>query len=457
MSLHTRHIVDADRTRVWEYHTRPGAVSRLTPPFVPLTPTAEASNLRDGTTVFSLPAGLKWVARHVPEGYREHEQFVDTCITAPIRQLAEWRHTHVFADTDDGRTEITDTVTTRAPAKFLRPAWAYRQQQLIGDLAFHDRLAGHGSSPLTVALTGSHGTVGTALMALLTTAGHTVIPLVRNNPQADERHWDTGHPAHDLLDGIDVLVHLAGEPLFGRFHDQHKAEIYSSRVGPTRRLADLVGRHEQCEAMICASAIGYYGSDWGDTKLDESSERGNGFLADVVTDWEEATAPARRAGKRVVNVRTGVVLAGNGGVLPLLSGLFSAGLGGRIGDGSRWMSWIAIDDLTDIYATTVVDKNLSGPVNAVAPHPARNADLTSHLGTTLKRPTLFPVPSFGPAILLGREGAEELALANQRVVPTVLTERNHVFRYPLIDAALAHELGREELFDADSSSAPPAS
>lgn len=455
MSLHTRHIVGADRRRVWEYHTRPGAVARLTPPFLPMTPAVEADNLKNGTTLFQMPAGLKWEARHVPEAYVEYERYADACVTAPIRQLAEWTHTHTFRDAGEGRTEIIDDVDTRAPAKILRPSWAYRQHQLAEDLAFHERLAQLGEAPVTVALTGSHGTVGSALKALLTTAGHTVIPLVRSQPKPGERLWDTDHPAHDLLDGVDVLVHLAGEPLFGRFNDNHKAEIYSSRVGPTRRLADLVGRVDTCQAMVCASAIGYYGSDRGDEVLTEDSERGEGFLADVVSDWEQATSPAAKAGKRVALIRTGVALSGRGGVLPLLSGLFSTGLGGRLGDGTMWMSWIALDDLTDIFATAIVDKRLHGPINAVAPTPARNIELTDQLGSTLRRPTIIPVPSFGPTMLLGREGAEELALANQRVTPAVLEKRGHHFRYPLIDACLAHELGREELFDAAENSESP--
>ncbi|AWB81827.1 TIGR01777 family protein [Corynebacterium yudongzhengii] len=445
MSLHARHTLAHDRTTVWDYHTRPGALTRLTPPFLPMTPTRQTQSLRDGTSIFSLPAGLRWEARHLPEHYEEYVSFADQVVNAPLRQIANWTHIHSFADTDDGGTEITDRVDTRAPANLLHPAWAYRQQQLIGDLAAHDRLRAYGEKNVTVALTGSHGTVGRALKALLTTAGHTVIPLVRGEAGEGERHWDTDHPAHNLLDGVDVLVHLAGEPLFGRFNDSHKAEVYSSRVGPTRRLAELVGRVDTCQALVCASAIGIYGADRGDEVLTEDSERGEGFLADVVADWEHATLPAKEAGKRVVNVRTGVAMAGDGGMLPLLSTLFATGLGGRIGDGQMWMSWIAIDDLTDIYATAVLDDTLNGLVNAVAPEPVRNVALTRALGSTLNRPTLLPVPGFGPAILLGREGAEELALANQRVAARVLNERGHHFRYRVIDDAFAHELGREQL------------
>ena len=445
MNLTARHNVPADRPRVWDYHTRPGAVTRLTPPFLHMQADVEATNLRDSKTVFSLPAGLKWEAQHLAESFVEGERFADKCTNAPMRIVADWTHTHTFSDADGGGTEVLDEVVTRAPARLLRPAFAYRQHQLTEDLAFLDRLGD--SERLTVAMTGSSGTVGTALRAQLTTAGHRVIRLVRGevDPERDERHWDVDHPAHNLLDDVDVLVHLAGEPLFGRFNDVHKAEIYSSRVGPTRRLAELVGRVDGVRAFVSASAIGYYGSDRGDEMLGEDADSGEGFLADVVRQWERATDPAREAGKRVVNVRTGVALSGGGGMLPLLAALFSTGLGGTFGDGSMWMSWIALDDLTDIYTHAIVDDTLAGPINAVAPEPVTNKGLAKALGSELNRPAFMPIPSFGPALLLGKEGADELALADQRVDAAVLRERGHTFRYPDIGAALAHELGGEEL------------
>lgn len=192
---------------------------------------------------------------------------------------------------------------------------------------------------------------------------------------------------------------------------------------------------------MSASAVGFYGYERGDSLLTEDASRGDGFLADVVADWEAATAPAADAGIRVVNVRTGVVQSANGGTLRLMRPLFAAGLGGRLGSGKQWLAWIGLDDLLDVYHRALYDTELSGPVNAVAPDPVRNNEYTAALGRVLHRPTLLPVPSFGPKLLLGAQGARELAEADQRVVPAKLEARGHRFRRPTVDAALAHELG----------------
>lgn len=447
MGFHASHDIPFPRQLVWDWHTRPGAVTRLTPSFVPMSVTQEADNLATGTTTFSLPAGLTWVARHDLAHYRSGAQFSDVCLTAPIKQLANWRHTHTFTDVGGG-TRITDDVATRVPGKLLTSTFAYRQRQLLADLQFLERLAALSADPdrrLTVAMTGAGGSVGTDLRAQLTTAGHEVIRLVRRDPAAGERRWNPEQPAADLLDGVDVLVHLAGEPIFGRFNDAHKDAIRDSRVGPTTRLAQLVADSPSVTALVSASAIGYYGADRGDEELTEDSDRGDGFLADVVSDWEAATAPARDAGKRVVTVRTGLSMNGGAGMLPLLSALFSTGLGGAFGDGSMWASWVAQDDLTDVYARAVVDESLAGPVNAVSPAPVTNREMADVLAAELNRPARMPLPTFGPAMLLGREGAAELALASQRVLPGRLRSVGHTFRFDALAAALAHELGGEAL------------
>lgn len=196
---------------------------------------------------------------------------------------------------------------------------------------------------------------------------------------------------------------------------------------------------------MCASAIGFYGSERGDELLTEDAERGEGFLADVAADWEKACDPAREAGKRVVNIRTGIVMSGNSGLLPLLRALFSTGLGGAFGNGNFWYSWVALDDLTDTYIRAIVDEELAGLVNGASPNPVLNKEFVSALGSELHRPTILPIPQFGPALLLGKQGAQELALADQRVKPQVLEDLGHTFRYPTIDGALAHELGGESL------------
>jgi uncharacterized protein (TIGR01777 family) len=298
---------------------------------------------------------------------------------------------------------------------------------------------------MVIAMTGSSGLVGTALAAFLSTGGHRVIRLVRRDPlNADERRWEPSKPAADLLDGVDAVVHLAGESIAGRFTDAHRRAIRDSRIAPTRRLAEVAAAATGGpRAFVSASAIGFYGYDCGDTVLDEDSPRGDGFLADVVADWEAATAPAADAGLRVVAVRTGIVQSSAGGTLKLLRPLFAAGLGGRLGSGRQWLSWIGIDDLLDIYYRALYDTRLVGPVNAVGPEPVRNAEYTRALAATMHRPALLPVPSFGPRLLLGKQGALELAEASQRVRPDRLTALGHRFRSTTVTDALAHQLGHD--------------
>lgn len=446
MSFSAQHVVPAPRTDVWAWHTRPGALTRLNAPFAFMTPVQQAKSLGDGTSILRFPGGLQWKAQHLLSRYQEGYSFSDECVNFPLRQLTQWRHTHTFTE-DPAGTRVTDKVDTRVPSAALKSVFAYRQHQLIEDFAFFKRLrdAGLNTRPLTIAMTGSRGSVGTALTAQLRTAGHTVIQLVRGKAASGQRHWNTNLPDPHLLDGVDVLVHLAGEPIFGRFNEEHKADIRNSRVRPTERLARLAGSTPSVRTMICASAVGYYGADRGNEVLTEESAPGEGFLADVVVDWERACEPARTAGTRVVNIRTGIAMSGGSGLLPLLRALFSTGLGGPFGDGEFWFSWVALDDLTDAYFRAIVDDSLEGPVNAASPNPVPNKDFVKALGAELHRPALLPVPTFGPAILLGKEGAQELALAQQRVSPTVLQNIGHAFRYPTIDAALAHELGGESL------------
>ena len=301
------------------------------------------------------------------------------------------------------------------PAAALRATFVYRHRQLSDDLAAHREAADAGMRPMTVAVTGASGLVGSALVAFLTTGGHRVIRLVRGPAaNSDERHWEPTAPAADLLDDVDAVIHLAGASIAGRFTDAHRTRHprQSDRADPqTRGVAARASNGPR--VFVSASAVGYYGFDRGDAILTEDSDRGDGFLADVVADWEAATAPAAEAGLRVVTVRTGIVQAARGGTLKLLRPLFAAGLGGRLGSGSQWMSWIGIDDLVDVYHRALYDDRLVGPVNAVAPNPLRNSEYTKALGGVLHRPTIVPVPSFGPKLLLGAQGARELAEADR--------------------------------------------
>ena len=435
MSLTHSSVVDHPLETVFAWHERPGAVHRLTPPWAPLRIRAEADTLDGGAAELGLPLGMRWMARH--HDYAPPHRFVDELDSVPLRWLVPWRHTHEFTAEGDG-TRVTDRVDTPVPGMALRAMFAYRHRQLAGDLAAH---AAAPSGAMTIAVTGSSGLVGSALVPFLTTGGHRVIRLVRRDPAgAGERRWDPLSPAPDLLAGVDAVVHLAGVSIAGRFTSAHRREIRETRIGPTAALAALAGA-AGVRTFVSASAIGFYGPDRGDEELTEDSPRGTGFLAGVVADWEAATRAASDAGVRVVQVRTGLVQSPRGGTLRVFRPLFLAGLGGRLGDGHMWQSWIGIDDLVDVYHRALYDDALRGPVNAVAPNPVRNKEYTATLASVLHRPALLPVPSIGPRVLLGRDGAAELAHADQRVLAGVLTGLGHRFRHPTLAAALRHVLG----------------
>jgi len=439
MGLTYSSVIDAGQDEVFAWHTRPGAITRLIPPWQPVTVLGEAGSLRDGRATLTLPGGLRWVAAHQPDGYDPPNSFADSLLRLP------WRHTHQFSPVGQAATLVTDVVETPLPARVLRSMFVYRHRQLAADLAAlaRARAIGPGPEPLTIAVTGSSGLIGTALTALLTTSGHRVIPLVRRLPQAGQRYWRPEDPAPGLLDGVDAVIHLAGASIGGRFTAERKHEIRASRIEPTRKLAEAAASAPGLKAFVTASAIGIYGADRGEEILTEASSRGDGFLADVVAGWEDAATPAAAAGIRAVQVRTGIVQTPRGGMLRLLSPLFEAGLGGRLGTGKQWLAWIGLDDLLDIYLRAVLDPGLSGPVNAVAPEPVRNIDYTRTLAAVLRRPAVLPVPGLGPRLLLGDEGAREIAQASQYVRPERLIGAGHRFRQPELTGALRHLFGRE--------------
>ncbi|CAN5426571.1 TIGR01777 family oxidoreductase [soil metagenome] len=447
MGIKHSSVIDHPCEEVFAWHARPGAIHRLIPPWQPMSAIEEAASLADGMAVLGLPGGLRWYAQHDRAAYVPSVRFADELTAGGIRSwptlvTGRWRHTHEFTDRGDGTTLLSDTVDTPIPGRLLRSTFVYRHRQTADDLAAHRTAAELGMAPLTVAVTGAGGLVGTALCAFLTTGGHRVIRLSRSpGGGPDRRHWNPDDPAPDLLRGVDAVVHLAGESIAGRFTDEHKTRIRDSRIGPTRRLAQVAASSAGLKVFVSASAVGYYGFDRGDTELTEDSSRGDGFLAEVVADWEAATAPAADAGLRVVAVRTGIVQAARGGTLKLLRPLFGAGLGGKLGTGRQWLSWIGIDDLTDIYHRALYDQRLVGPVNAVAPDPVRNVEYTAALANVMHRPAILPVPSFGPRLLLGAEGVRELAEASQRVSPVKLRAVGHRFRHQSVDDALAHQLG----------------
>lgn len=449
MSIRHSSTVPAPITEVFDWHARPGAFARLSPPWLPATIVQESNSLKDGVAILGLPGGFRWVARHDPDQYRPPHQFVDEIgsqgpRSIPARAALKWRHTHSFEEIDPTATKVVDRVDTTVGSRILRPMFRYRHTQLAEDLASHQRARDRGLVPMTIAITGSSGLIGSALSAFLSTGGHRVIRLVRREVEnVDERRWDPMDPDAGLLDGIDAVVYLAGASIGGRFTRTRLHDIRYSRLGPIRLLSEVAARSSNGPSIfVSASAIGIYGNDRGDELLTESSEPGTGLIADLVTDWESATEPARNAGIRVVHVRTGIVQSPRGGPLQLLRPLFQAGLGGRIGDGKQWLSWIDIDDLLDVYLLALSASELSGSINAVAPNAVRNEEYTRLLARVLRRPAILPVPVFATRMLLRTDGSRELVEASQHVIPERLHQLGHVFRRANLEASLRHQLGR---------------
>lgn len=437
---------------LFRWHARPGALERLTPPWERvevLRRTGEG--LAPGSRVELLtrlgPLRQRWVAEH--RECVEGSHFTDEQTSGPF---ARWSHTHRMDGGPGGSSTLTDEVDYELPfglpgrllggrfvSNKLRRLFRYRHETTAQDLATHARYGA--AAPFTALVTGSGGLIGSALLPFLTTGGHRVRRLQRGH---GELTWD---PARGSLDpaafsGVDAVIHLAGESLAsGRWNAARKRAILESRVAGTRLLCERAAASKSPpRVIVAASAIGFYG-DRGDTLLDESASRGQGFLAKVCEEWEAAAKPAEEAGIRVVRLRIGVVLSPAGGALGKMLPPFRTGAGGRIGHGRQSWSWVALDDLLGAILHAIATADLRGPVNVVAPEPVTNAAFTKTLGRVLGRPTLLPMPAFAARLALG-EMADELLLASQRVTPRKLLDSGYAFRYPNLEGALRHLLGR---------------
>lgn len=292
-------------------------------------------------------------------------------------------------------------------------------------------------------ISGSHGLVGTTLINSLVSPDHDVYRLVRHYAESDsEIEWSPDRYSIALarLEGFDAVVHLAGESIAeGRWTEEKKKRICESRVKGTRLLGDaLANLSNPPKTFISASAIGYYG-DRGDEVLTEKSEPGKDFLSEVCVEWEQATALAAEKGIRVVNCRFGIILDATGGALAKMLPPFRMGVGGKVGSGKQWMSWIALDDVIGGIKFALANDSIKGPVNFVAPAPVTNAGFTKTLGKALARPTIFPIPAFGVRLLFG-EMADALLLSSQRVESAVLQSSGYLFKYAQLDNALRHAL-----------------
>ena len=443
---------------LFAWHERPGAFERLTPPWDPVTVAARTGEgIRDGArVVLNVPAGpvtTRWVMEH--EGYVPNAQFRDVMRRGPF---AHWEHTHRFVALGPGRSALEDVIDYALPLGVLgrvaggafarakiRRAFAYRHAVTAADLARHATFADHGT--MRVAITGSTGLIGSALVPFLTTAGHTVVRVVRDAGRAGPGDvvWDPARGQIDRarLEGVDAVIHLAGEPVSERWTREHKLAIYNSRVQGTQLMAEAIaGLARPPRVFVSTSAIGIYG-DGGAAELDETSPHGRDFLAQVSEQWEAAAEPARASGIRTVHPRLGVVLSPRGGALQRLLPPFQMGGGGKIGSGRQWMSWISLDDAIGALQHLAFTESLSGPVNVTAPNPVTNEEFARTLAHVLGRPALITVPAFALKAMFG-EMAEVMLLAGQRVLPRRLAGSGFTFRHPTLEQALRFELGREE-------------
>lgn len=439
------------------WHERPGAFLRLTPPWEDVHVLGESGGIRDGgAVVLETRVGFlktRWSVTH--RDYRVGEQFVDEMQRGPFRV---WRHEHMFepAAGDALRSTLTDRLTYELPGgrfghacsrEYVRQRverlFAYRHALTTADLALWARWRDR--PRLRIALTGASGLVGQLLRPLLRTQGHEFMQFVRREPYgANEAHWDParGMIDRDALARCDAVIHLSGENVGeGRWTAARRERLRTSRLDSTtllaRTLAELPGGPR---VWVSASATGVYG-DTGDREADETTTPGAGFLAELTRDWEAATQPASAAGVRVVNLRVGVVLSPRGGALAKLLPAFHAGLGGRLGSGEQWMSWISPDDLGGAIVHALHDDSLRGPVNACAPEPVRQRDFAATLARVLHRPALLPVPAFVLRALFGPM-ADEAILGSARALPRQLEAHGFGFRHRTLEAALRHLLGK---------------
>ncbi|MBT8485943.1 MAG: TIGR01777 family oxidoreductase, partial [Phycisphaerae bacterium] len=428
------------------WHDRPGAFDRLNPPWDPVTVVQRSDGIRDGAQVTIRvpvgPFGVRWHLEH--RGWIEGRVFEDVQRSGPFRH---WHHVHAFEPVADDACRLVDQIDFTPPLgpllvpmtrSKLERLFPYRHRVTAGDLAAHARFADR--PRLTVGISGASGLLGDALVHYLSTGGHRVKRLVRRPARHDaEIAWsvDGGLADPAALAGVDAIVHLAGENIAGgRWTDDRKKRIRDSRVDGTRALAESLARSATPPAgLIVASAVGYYG-DRGAETLTETSASGDNFLAAVCRAWEEAAAPAREAGIRVVHARFGVILSPRGGALPKMLAPARLGVSAQVGSGEQFVSWIGLDDAVTALGFALLNPAIEGVVNLTAPTPVTNRDFARTLAKTLKRPALGRLPAVVARAALG-EMADELLLASARVEPAALTQAGYDFRDPDLATALA--------------------
>lgn len=451
VTYETRMPISAER--LFEWHTRRAAFERLVPPWESVQ-LEQFEGVEDGArAVLRMSVGPvhpKWVAEHhdVEPGHG----FRDVQVKGPF---SRWEHTHHMAS-EDGGSRLRDHVDYAVPLGGLGEAaagrmvrrrldrmFAYRHRITQQDLAAHAHYTP--DRRLHVAISGASGLIGSHLVAFLRAGGHEVLRLVREpSDENDAVYWNHRKKEIELdrLEGLDAVIHLAGENIFAlQWSEAKKMAIYNSRVRGTQFLAEqLTTLNRPPEAFLSASAVGIYGHRGDNVLTEEADLAERGFLAAVCRDWEDAARRAADGGIRTVQLRIGIVMTPRGGALAVMRPLFMLGLGGYVGEPDQYLPWIALDDvLQSIYHLCTSD--LDGPINLTAPHAVTARGLAQTLGHVLRRPAVLRVPS-GPARFILGSTADELALSSARVQPSRLDNDGYTFLYPELEPALRHLLGR---------------
>ena len=446
----------ASAEEAFAWHQRPGALERLTPPWERVEVVERTGGIEDGARatlrVHAGPVPLRWVAVH--RDYVQGRRFVDEQAEGPF---SHWIHQHLFEPVGPAVSRYTDriefappfgTLGTAAGMWLARPRTermlAYRHSTLREDLAAHARFQGQG--PMHVAVTGASGLLGSALVPFLTTGGHRVTPVTRRAKPSDAIRWDPSSGAIEVsaFEGLDAVVHLAGENVGVRWTGERKRRIRESRADGTRLLAEALAELKRPpRVLVSASAIGIYGDRGDEVLTEDATPTGppSDFFVELGREWEAATEPARAAGIRVVILRFGIILTPAGGALGRMLPPFRVGAGGPLGSGKQWVSWISVDDAVGAVHHALFTEELAGPVNAVAPEPVTSRPFAATLGRVLHRPAILPAPAPALKLLFG-EMAETALLASQRVSPSRLLASGYSFRHPRLEPALRHVLGR---------------
>lgn len=440
---------------LFAWHERTGAFERLSPPWDRPKVLEHTGGIRDGAKVVlqvhAGPVPTTWTLEH--RDYIADRQFRDVMRNGPF---SHWEHTHGFSPAGPNASTLDDHIRYELPLgalgsavaggytqRTLERVFAYRHAIMLGDLARHAEFADR--ARLRVAITGASGFIGTQLASFLSTGGHDVVRISRSAPRAGSHdvQWNPERGELDprALEGVDAVIHLAGASIADRWTAAHRSALKSSRVESTSLLSHALAQlSRKPGVLLSGSAIGIYGSR-GDETLDEGSAPGADYLAEVGRAWDGATAPAEKAGIRVVHLRTGIVQGAAGGALGTQAPLFRFGAGGVLGSGTQWVSPIALDDEIGAIHFCLMRGDMRGPVNLVSPNPVTNAEFTKTLGAVMQRPTMASAPAFALRLLLGTEMADSTVLASQRVLPRALQQAGFQWRFPHLEQMLRFELG----------------